>query len=126
MKNPNRTHDALTPAGEWTPLNEVVAFINRNKGQITYDDRETIFETIKNLIAWHCMDEKQQRERPLSIVTTSNAKQMIYWNTGLTPTLRRELATIFDTLAIRAGRPRWTFPTDKRGHIVIKPYQCYV
>lgn len=127
MKNP--TKPQLTPDAIVTPKSAagqlgLDTFFARHP-DIDAQDQLTMLSAAIRLVSWYRLDDAGRAKNADARYLTAMAKNEIYMETNLEPYQRREMATIFDGLAMRAGRPRWTFPVDKRGNIVISPYTCY-
>lgn len=127
MKNPTKPQvhpeSIITPQSATAQLG-LDTFFARHP-DIDAQDQLTILGAAIRLLGWYRLDDAGRAKNADARYLTAMAKNEIYMETNLEPRQRRELATIFDGLAMRAGQPRWTFPVDKRGNIVIKPYTSY-
>lgn len=127
MKNPTKPQvhpeSIITPQTATAQLG-LDTFFARHP-DIDAQDKPTILSAAIRLVGWYRLDDAGRAKNADARYLTSMAKNEIYMETNHKPYQRREMATIFDELAMRAGQPRWTFPVDKRGNIVIKPYTCY-
>lgn len=122
MKNPTFPETVLYPT-----YADIDRFLRRYAGRIDPHDKNVIYETAGKLVNWYKQSDTDRERYPQGPqMQTREAKNIIYMETNLDTTMRRELATIFDSLAVRGGQRRWTFPTDKHGNLIIKMHQCYV
>lgn len=118
MKNPEKS--------AYPTLPDVDHFIRKYSGQIDLTDQKTIYSTALDLIRWYAQSEPDKAENKVKQMRTAEAKNIMLMETNIDATMRREIATIFDALAVSGGQRRWTFPTDKHGNILVKINQCYI
>ena len=121
MKNPEFTETAVYPS-----LPDIDHFLRKYSDQIDHIDQRTIYQTAWELVRWYRQSEPAKDASQVKRMLTADAKNIMLMETNLGPIMRREIATVFDALAVNGGQSRWRFPTDKHGHLVVKINQCYI
>lgn len=104
---------------------ELAYFFERWSHDLTPWDENELAMICHNVILRYRHPDNDRRSVGLR---TSEAKAMIqeyYPNGSIPPEMMRDLATVIDVIAHRSPRQRWTFPTDKRGFIIVKN-ECYL
>lgn len=104
---------------------ELASFFERWSYYLTQWDENELAMICNNVVLRYRHPDNDRRSVGLR---TSEAKAMMheyYPSEGIYPEMMRDLATVIDVIAHRSPRQRWTFPTDKKGNIIVKN-ECYL